>query len=72
MGVAKWKVKDIASIGGWNWDIVPFDIPQDIKMEIQAIPYVLAASSKDRLMWRDSLRGDFNLRSAYSMAVEVD
>ena len=45
MGVAKWKVKDIASIGGWNWDIVPFDIPQDIKMEIQAIPYVLAASS---------------------------
>lgn len=25
--VAEWEVKDIASIGGWNWDIVPFDIP---------------------------------------------
>ena len=41
-------------------------------MEIQAIPYVLAASSKDRLMWRDSPRGDFNLRSAYSITVGVD
>ena len=41
-------------------------------MEIQAIPYALAASSKDRLMWRHSLRGDFNIRSAYSMAVGVD
>lgn len=37
---------------------VPFDIPQDIKMEIQAIPYALAFSSKDRLMWRDSPRGE--------------
>ena len=50
MGVAEWKVKDIASIKGWNWDIVPFVMPQDIKMEIQAIPYVLVASSKDILM----------------------
>ena len=27
MGVAKWKVKDIASFEGWKWDIVPFVIP---------------------------------------------
>ena len=26
-GVAEWKVKDLAAIGGWNWDMVPFDIP---------------------------------------------
>ena len=57
---------------GWNWGIVPFHIPHDIKMEIQAIPYALVASSKDKLMWRDSLRGDFNMRSAYSMAAGVD
>ena len=47
-------------------------MPQDVKMEIQAIPYALAASSKDILMWKDSLRGDFNMRSAYSMAAGVD
>ena len=41
-------------------------------MEIQAIPYALASSSNDRLMWRDSLRSDFNMRSAYSMAAGVD
>ena len=70
--VADWKVKDVAAIGGWNWDIVPFDIPHDIKMEFQAIPYAFAASSKDRLMWRDSPRGDFTMRSAYNMAVGVD
>lgn len=51
---------------------VPFDIPQDIKMEIQAIPYALASSSKDRLMWRDFPRGEFNMKSAYSMVAGVD
>ena len=72
MGVAEWKVKDIASYEGWKWDIVPFVIPQDIKMEIQAIPYTLAARSEDSLMWKGLLRGDFNMRSAYNMAAGVD
>ena len=71
-GVAEWKVKDIASVEGWSWDSIPFVIPQDIKMEIQATPYALAASSKDRLMWKDSQSGNFDMKSAYNMAVGVD
>ena len=72
LGVADWKVKDVAAIRGWNGDIAPFDIPHDLKMEFQAIPYAFAASSKARLMWRDSPRGDFSMRSAYNMAVGAD
>ena len=41
-------------------------------MEIQAIPYVLVASSVDRLIWRDSPRGDFSMKSAYRLVVGLD
>lgn len=72
MGVSDWKIKDIASLGGWNWELIPFDVPQELKLEIQAIPYALAARSMDRIMWRDSPRGDFNMKSAYRLAARLD
>lgn len=72
MGVSDWKVKDIASIGGWNWELIPFDVPQELKLEIQAIPYALAARSMDRIAWKDSLRGGFNMKSAYQLAAGLD
>lgn len=65
-------MKDIADLGGWKWELVPFALPQDLKLEIQAIPYALAANSMDRIMWRDSPRGDFNMKSAYRLVAGLD
>ena len=67
-GVAEWKVKDITSSEGWRWDHIPFDFPSSIKLEIQAIPFALASSSRDKIMWTESPSGEFNLKSAYRMA----
>jgi len=72
LGVSDWKVKDIVALGGWKWGLVPFVVPQDLKLEIQAIPYALVTSSVDRLMWRDSPRGDFSMKSAYRLAAGLD
>lgn len=68
LGISEWKVKDIATPGGWRWDLIPFELPTSIKLEIQAIPYALASTSRDKLMWADSPRGDFSLSSAYRVA----
>ena len=67
-GVAEWKVKDIASSEGWRWDHIPFDFPSSLKLEIQAIPFALASSSRDKILWKESPRGEFNLKSVYKMA----
>ena len=32
------KIKDVAAPYGWDWSVIPFELPNDIKAEIQAIP----------------------------------
>jgi len=57
---------------GWDWDRIPFDFPLEIKLMFQAIPIPLIGRGSDRLAWVNNPRGDFNLKSAYSLAMGPD
>ena len=57
---------------GWDWDQIPFDFPPEIKFLFQAIPIPLIGRGSDRLAWVNNPRGDFNLKSAYSLAMGPD
>lgn len=54
---------------GWDWNKIPFDLPEDIKLMIQATPISMTGRGSDRLAWVDDPKGNFDLRSAYSIAV---
>lgn len=56
---------------GWAWEKIPFEIPQDIKMLIQATPIVVTNSGVDKLAWADSSKASFELRSAYKIAMGI-
>lgn len=50
----------------------PFDLPTEIKSIIQAVPMSIVGGGRDRLAWVGNSRGMFDLKSAYSLAREVD
>ena len=64
-------VKDIIKDTGWDWDQIPFDLPSGIKMMIQATPLSLTGRGGDKLTWAGNPRGIFDLKSAYSLAMEA-
>ena len=67
------KVKDVISPHGWCWSgrsTIPFDLPQDIKENIQAIPFPIAARSVDKLAWKGSSKGGFSSKGAYNLATK--
>ena len=66
------KVKKVISADGWNWSNISFDLPQDIKMEIQATPYEVAARIEDKVAWARLHNGGFDLKRAYDLAVGLD
>ncbi|KAL4621362.1 hypothetical protein ACB092_06G222000 [Castanea dentata] len=59
------KLKDVISLGRWDWSKIPFNIPLEIRDVIQAIPIPLIARNNDKLAWKFSPRGSFDMRSAY-------
>ena len=50
---------------GWNWSIIPFELPSEVKADIQDVPILLMARCSDKLAWKFSSKGDFDMRSAY-------
>lgn len=64
-----WEVKDVVMDKGWDWDKIPFDLPTDIKLLIQATPVSLTEKGSDRLARMDNPKGNFDLKSAYNIAV---
>ncbi|XP_075636557.1 uncharacterized protein LOC142608762 [Castanea sativa] len=62
------KLKDVTSLGRWDWSKIPFNIPSEIRDEIQAIPIPLLARNNDKLAWKFSPKGCFDMRSAYLIA----
>ena len=54
---------------GWDWDKIPFDFPTDIKLLIQATPISMTDRGSDRLTWMDNPKGNFDLKSAYNIAM---
>lgn len=56
---------------GWNWSSIPFELPSEVKDDIQAIPIPSVARCGDKLAWKFSLKGDFDMRSAYLLAINT-
>lgn len=66
------KIRDIFKDNMWDWSCLDFDLPQNVKLIIQATPLALATVGKDRLAWLESPQGNFDLKSAYKMAMGDD
>ena len=64
------KVKDVVSANGWDWPATSFEFPDPIRQVFQAIPFAMASRGEDRLTWKDSDNGLFNLGSAYKIATD--
>lgn len=58
----------MVSANGLDWASIPFDLPNSIKLELQAIPFAVASRGCDKLAWKDSKHGLFSLDSAYKIA----
>lgn len=56
----------------WDWEKISFELPQEIKMMIQATPIALTSRGSDRLSLVDSLKGTFDLKSAYTIAIGIE
>ena len=58
-------------IGGWDWSNLSFQIPDSILGEIRSIPHSTTSNNgNDRLTWIGDNRGDFDLKSAYALAID--
>ncbi|KAL0013398.1 hypothetical protein SO802_000467 [Lithocarpus litseifolius] len=65
------KIKDVADYtGSWNWSIIQMELPEEIISELKAIPIPLSIRLEDRLVWKCSPKGAFDLKSAYGLATE--
>lgn len=65
------KIKDVADYtSSWNWSIIQMDLPDKVIRELKATPIPLSARLEDRLVWKCSPKGAFDLRSAYILASE--
>ena len=62
------QIKNVLSPIGWNWSTIPFELPSKVKADIQAVPIPLVARCSDKLAWKFSSKGDFDIRSAYLLA----
>ena len=62
------KIRDVCFTSGWDWSIIPFELPLEIKASVQAVPIPFFVRSGDKLAWKFSLKGDFDARSAYLLA----
>ena len=50
--------------------MLQIEIPENIRTEVQATPISCVARNKDRIAWKPSPKGSFDLRSAYLLASE--
>ena len=55
-------------MGRWDWSKIPFNLPLGIRDEIQATPIPLIARNNDKLAWKYSPKGSFDMGSAYLIA----
>ena len=63
------QVKNVLSPIGWNGSSIPFKLPSKVIADIQAVPIPLVARCSDKLAWKFSSKGDFDMRSAYLLAI---
>ena len=47
------------------------DLPNEVLRDIMATPIPFSARFEDKLAWKHSARGDFDLKSAYLLATNI-
>ena len=53
---------------GWRWEILSFELPQEVKDKIRAIRQNQIGRREDSILWKLSKDGDFSSRSDYALA----
>jgi len=62
-------VAEMHQNGNWKWEKISFELPRQIVDRIQAIHIQAFGEKDDSLMWKLSLDGEFNMASAYLLAI---
>lgn len=62
------QIKNVLSSNGWNWVAIPFDLPKEVISDILAVPTPLVARCSDKMAWKFSPKGGFDMKSAYLLA----
>ncbi|KAL0008397.1 hypothetical protein SO802_009899 [Lithocarpus litseifolius] len=65
------KIGEVVPDRGWNWSKLSMELPTEVLMEIKAMPCSCISNEKDRLIWAASSNGEFNLSSAYNLAIKL-
>ena len=66
----EYKVGDIVTESGWDWEKISLILPNDVVKEIRAMLHARVASEEDRIIWAATSNGQFNLNSAYLLATQ--
>ena len=56
--------------GRWDWSSVQMIFPDEVLGDIMATPIPFSVKIEDRLAWKYSAKGDFDLKSAYLLAID--
>ena len=64
------EIKGIMLDVGWDWEKLTFDLPDEVKGMICAIPTSTLGGGLDKLAWARSSNGSFDVKSAYGIATE--
>ena len=57
------EIKDIMLDVGWDWEKLTFDLPDEVKGLICAIPISTLGGGMDKLAWSGSPNGSFDVKS---------
>ena len=55
---------------GWDWEKLTFELPDEVKGLISAVPISFLGGGLDKLAWAGSPNGSFTVKSAYGLAVK--
>jgi len=65
------QVKIVLSLNGWNWAAIPFVLPKEVMSDILAVPTPLVARCSDKVAWKFSPKGGFDMKSTYLLATSL-
>ena len=61
------EIKDIMLDMGWDWEKTTFELLDEVKGLICAIPMSTLGGGSDKLAWAGSSNGSFDVKSAYGL-----
>ena len=69
---ANLKIKDVVDLTGrWDWSSFQMIFPDEVLRDIMATLIPFSTRFEDRLAWKHSAKGDFDLKSAYLLATNT-